>query len=119
MSICLKDIYTGRPDACDEIAEDGIKKFTESFILPPSFDLQSFLGHGWCYVTGYKGTGKSALLWYIKHKVETDQKAITGFIIFKNAYTEIKRRQMSQQAQKLSTDIIIPPFCSDNVPVRG
>lgn len=112
MSISFRDVYLGRPDASDEVAEDGYEKFVESFIMPPSFDVDTFLSRGLCYITGYKGTGKSALLWYLKGVVERKNAALTEFISFKKDYSEIVRSRMSAQAQRIATVIASPTYKS-------
>lgn len=113
MSISFRDVYLGRPDASDEVAEDGYEKFVESFIMPPSFDIDTFLSNGLCYITGYKGTGKSALLWYLKGIVQDRHSALTEFISFKKDYSEAQRHRMSAQAQRISTILPSPTYRTD------
>lgn len=57
--VTIKDIYTGKPDAKDEIKFDGIEGFVKSYILPESFNIDRFLTGDACFITGFKGTGKN------------------------------------------------------------
>lgn len=62
----INDIYTGRPDAKDEIKFDGIEGFVNSIVIPDTFNINNLLNKNHCFITGYKGTGKTALLFYLE-----------------------------------------------------
>lgn len=65
MDIQIKDIYAGKPDAKDEIDSEGLEPFLANYIMPENFNLESLVKGSYYFITGYKGTGKTALLYYI------------------------------------------------------
>lgn len=106
--LTLRDIYLGKPDAKDEIIVDGYDKFLNSFIIPNNFDANTMMKNTQCFITGYKGTGKTALLYYLDdyfHK-ENDT-TVTMFISFKQDYNEVKRAKMASQAKRIVSVINI------------
>ena len=81
----LKDIYTGLPDAKDEYAYESFDTIKKCFVSPPNFDIDEIITGKKCFIRGYKGTGKTALLYYIaNHLLETDEHSCISFILFKN-----------------------------------
>ena len=64
--IKIKDIYAGKPDAKDEIEVEGYEKFLDSYITPSCFDADNLINGTFCFISGYKGTGKTALLYYLQ-----------------------------------------------------
>lgn len=69
-NISIKDIYAGMPDAKDEIATNQGKKFFESFIIPPELPIDSLLDGRKFLVSGYKGVGKTSILYYLQNLIQ-------------------------------------------------
>ena len=65
----VKDIYSGKPDAKDEINFEGLSGFIKTFIVPQNINLESLLTGNHCFISGYKGTGKTALLFYLDNLI--------------------------------------------------
>lgn len=81
----LRDIYAGLPDAKDEYAYEDFETINKCFVSPPNFDIDEIINGKKCFIRGYKGTGKTALLYYISNKmIEENSKAQISFILFKN-----------------------------------
>lgn len=64
MNTKVKNLYSGKPDARDELSAPN-SPFFKSFIMPPNFELEDILEGDKCFIRGYKGSGKTALLLYI------------------------------------------------------
>jgi hypothetical protein len=92
--ITIKDIYAGKPDAKDEINFEGISEFMKSFIVPGNCDLKSLIEGNFCYISGFKGTGKTALLFYLDNVLrERDNSSCSSFVFFKEEFAEMKKEQ--------------------------
>ena len=99
MEAKIKDIYCGKPDAKDEIVNPN-NKFFESFILPPNFDVDELVKDDKFFIKGYKGSGKTALLLYINHKLhEQNNNTISTFMYFKE-YSNLEKASMNNVSQK-------------------
>ena len=61
-NIRIKDLYTGKPDAKDEVNFESPEKFIKTFVVADHFNLDSLTKGTNCFITGFKGTGKTALL---------------------------------------------------------
>jgi len=103
----IKNIYIGKPDAKDEINYDGYDNFLETYVVPPNVNLEDLIKRkDRFFIRGYKGTGKTALLFYLNNEILcADQQACTSFIFFKEDYTPIKRKQMGSVANSISYSI--------------
>lgn len=89
MAIQIKDIYAGKPDAKDEIDSEGLNPFLENYVMPSNFNLKSLVDGSYYFVTGYKGTGKTALLYYLDNYIKKiDPIACSSFIFFKGDYSD-------------------------------
>ena len=87
----IKNLYTGKPDAKDEIDFDSYEKFSSCFVMPPNFDCDQLLKDDKCFIRGYKGTGKTALLYFLENKIKNkDESAIVSFLYFKDFDTSDK-----------------------------
>lgn len=67
--LTIGDIYAGKPDANDEIKEQGYDEFVNSYIEPTGIDVEeiAITKYGSPYfVMGDKGTGKTALLHFLE-----------------------------------------------------
>ncbi len=103
-NIKIKDIYVGRPDAKDEIHFDGIEDFVNSYVIPESYDIEGLLNGNHCFITGYKGTGKTALLFYLEYLVKKKKPyACTSFIFFKDGFTETQKQELEGYSKRISS----------------
>lgn len=68
--IAIKDIYAGMPDAKDEIFTNQADRFFASFIIPPGLLIDNLMEGKKFLVTGYKGVGKTAILFYLQNYVQ-------------------------------------------------
>lgn len=93
MNTKVKNLYSGKPDARDELSVPN-SPFFKSFIMPPNFELEDILEGDKCFIRGYKGSGKTALLLYINDYIhQKDENAVSSFMYFKE-YTNIDRNHM-------------------------
>jgi hypothetical protein len=91
----LKDLNFGRLDARAEFLEDLRKQgtyFQDSFLVPPNLELDDLKSGAYRFVTGLKGTGKTALLRFASISAERDGQE-NSFLLFKEAFSESDRRQ--------------------------
>lgn len=92
----IKDIYSGKPDARDEATLDN-ECFLRSYVMPPNFDLNGLLYGDKCLITGYKGTGKTALLLFLSNEFKKiDEVTCTSFILFKSDFDNRKRDEWAK-----------------------
>lgn len=99
--IRICDIYTGKPDAKDEILYSG-DQFIDSFVLPPQFDPADICKRNRYFIVGDKGSGKTALLRYLDHYFrDQDQSACTSFILFKSNYNELERTKIERTGKRI------------------
>ena len=70
--LTLKDLFIGKLDAKNEtlVNNKDKERFLDGFMLPENVNVESFLSGKRCFIVGLKGTGKTALLKYIKLKAE-------------------------------------------------
>ena len=107
-TIKIKDLYTGKPDAKDEINFEGLDEFIKTFVIAEHFQVDSLLNGNNCFITGFKGTGKTALLFYLDNKLQEDDAiACTSFIFFKEDFTETKRKELQALSTRLLSSISV------------
>ncbi|WAJ22084.1 P-loop ATPase, Sll1717 family [Lacrimispora xylanolytica] len=112
----IKDIYAGKPDAKDEINTEGYDQFLRSFIVPRNFDINSLINDTFCFISGYKGIGKTALLYYLDEYIKNDDcSTCSSFVFFKGDYSDIKKQEMESISKRLVSFISI----SDDVVIDG
>ena len=80
----IKDIYAGMPDAKDEFYTGQEENFYASFIIPPELPVENLLNGRKFLVSGYKGVGKTSVLYYLQNIVF--QKICNWEIIFIYSY---------------------------------
>lgn len=98
MDIAIKDIYTGKLDARDEVQKTK-ENFYKSFIFPPNFELDELILGDRFFIKGYKGSGKTALLYYINNYIHgINANTISSFLYFKE-YTNMQKASMNNVAQ--------------------
>ncbi|MGG4386090.1 hypothetical protein ABEX08_29215 [Priestia megaterium] len=106
--ITVKDIYSGKPDAKDEINFEGLSGFIKTFIVPQNSDLESLLTGNHCFISGYKGTGKTALLFYLDNLIrERDSSACSSFVFFKEEFAELKKEEFDKFSKREISSITI------------
>lgn len=106
--IKIKDIYAGKPDAKDEINFEGVEEFLEAFVVPRNFDLDALCNGNKFFITGYKGVGKTALLFYLDRLLRNkDEATCTSFIFFKEEFTDLKKSQLDRFSKRLLSSIYI------------
>ena len=104
----VRDIYSGKPDAKDEINFEGLSGFIKTFIVPQNIDLESLITGNHCFISGYKGTGKTALLFYLDNLIrERDASACSSFIFFKEEYAELKKEEIDKFSKRGLSSISI------------
>lgn len=100
--IQVKDIYIGKPDAKDEALLSN-SEFLESYVIPPNYDYREIIENDKIIILGNKGTGKTALLFYLESECQKrDIASCTSFILFKSDYGSIQRIGLD----KISRNII-------------
>ena len=106
--IRIKDLYAGKPDAKDEISFDGLDDFVKTFVVADHFNIDSLLNGTNCFITGFKGTGKTALLFYLDAKLkETDPSAWSSFVFFKEDFADVKRDELQALAQRIVSSVTL------------
>lgn len=106
--VAIRDIYAGMPDAKDEINTDQAGKFFASFIMPPGLSVENLLNGKKFLVTGYKGVGKTSILFYLQNCAqEKDPSTCTSFLYFKSDFEEVKKSNIDTVAKKLTALIDI------------
>lgn len=89
--LMLKDIFFGQTDAKNEFRADSEEEketFMQGFLLPDVIDLDAFRLGKKFFITGLKGTGKTALMRYISIYLEREYQSNTHFFLFKEKMTE-------------------------------
>lgn len=97
----LMDLYLGNIDAKHELisnSADERMRFSDSFFMPENIILDNYINGTKYFVTGLKGTGKTALLRYMAIQVEETIKANTSFILFKSDIKEQERKDFAKAA---------------------
>lgn len=100
----LEDLYLGNIDAKHELlinSEDERNRFSDSFFMPENINLEDYFNGQKFFITGLKGTGKTALLRYFAIKAEREQRAHTLFILFKSEIREQDRREFDKVANTM------------------
>lgn len=106
--IKLKDIYAGKPDAKDEIDFEGLEEFIKTYVVAEHFNIESLIRGTNCFITGFKGTGKTALLFYLDNRFkEIDESTCSSFIFFKEEFTDTKRSELESIAKRILSSISV------------
>ncbi len=108
--IKIRNLYTGKPDAKDEINFEGLDEFIKTFVVADHFQIDSLLYGSNCFITGFKGTGKTSLLFYLDNKLkEIDPISCTSFILFKEEFTDAKRDELQAISNRFLSSISVEP----------
>ena len=101
--LTVSDIYTGKTDARNEVLYDTYDKFSKCFVMPPNFDIDRLINAEKCFIRGYKGTGKTALLYYIENEIKKVNKdSIVSFIYFKE-FDIANKNKFEDMAKKINS----------------
>lgn len=112
----IKDLYAGKPDAKDEVTTEGFAPFLESYIAPPNFDFDALLNGTHYFITGYKGTGKTALQFYLDDLLRKDDPSTcSSFVFFKEDYSENQRQELEELSKRQLSSVSI----TDDVVLDG
>lgn len=103
--LLLKDIFFGQTDAKNEFRADTMEEketFMQGFLLPDVIDLERFRDGKDFFITGLKGTGKTALMRYISLYLEKKYGSNTHFFLFKEKMTEDIKSKFTRGADWIS-----------------
>ncbi|MFP2768750.1 P-loop ATPase, Sll1717 family [Oceanisphaera sp. KMM 10153] len=98
----LKDIHLGTTDAKNELlngSPEEMRRFENSFVVPPALNVDNYFNKNKYYVVGLKGTGKTALLRYISIKLDQEENTLSAFVLFKSEVDEDLRKDFSKAAR--------------------
>jgi len=103
-SVRIRDLDIGKIDASNELIDnsgENIERFKMSFLMPQSIKIKLLLDGEKYFVSGMKGTGKTALLRYIDLTMQKEYKAITTFVLFKSDISEEDKINFAQSVRVL------------------
>lgn len=107
----IGEIYAGKPDASDEIREQGYTEFAKNYISPSGVNIDRLASTNYgtpYYVMGDKGTGKTALLHYLENYIKKiDASACSSFISFEKNFTQIQRQQFNSISRASTSSLTI------------
>ena len=98
----LSNIYIGSTDAKNEVlanSPDEVSRFMRLYVTPPALSIEKFAERQKYYISGLKGTGKTALLRYVALKLDESQNAVSRFILFKSDIDEDMRSDFAKAAR--------------------
>lgn len=103
----LKDIFIGKTDAKNEFIENSVieqDRFKESYLIPENINFDDFENGRRYYITGLKGTGKTALLRYLEISLNGKNETSSSFILFKSDFSEEDKAAFSKAASTFLTE---------------
>lgn len=98
----LSDIYLGTTDAKNELltnSPDERLRFKKLYVVPPALIVDKYISHSKYFITGLKGTGKTALLRYISIVLDEQKNTTSKFILFKSEVSEETKRDFSKASR--------------------
>lgn len=106
--IQIRDLYAGKPDAKDELYFDGPDSFIKTFVLAEHFNIDALISGSHCFITGFKGTGKTALLFYLDDKLRMEDAATcSSFIFFKEDFSDVRRNELQDFSRRVQSSITV------------
>jgi len=106
--IKIRDLYAGKPDAKDEINFEGWENFIKTFVVADHFNLDLLTKGNHCFITGFKGTGKTALLFYLDDKLKNeDESTCSSFILFKEDFADAKRAELQALSNRVLSSVSV------------
>lgn len=107
-TVTIKELYAGKPDAKDEINYDGLEGFINTFVIPSSFNIDDLIEGSKFFITGYKGTGKTALLFFLDNYLkQKDMVSCSSFIFFKEEFTDARKSELEIMSRRILNSISI------------
>lgn len=107
-TVTIKELYAGKPDAKDEINYDGLEGFINTFVVPSSFNIDDLIKGSKFFITGYKGTGKTALLFFLDNYLkQKDMVSCSSFIFFKEEFTDARKSELEVMSRRILNSISI------------
>lgn len=104
----IRDLYAGKPDAKDEINFDGWDNFIKTFVVADHFNLNLLTEGNHCFITGFKGTGKTALLFYLDNTLKSsDKSTCSSFIFFKEDFADARRTELQQLSHRVLSSVTV------------
>lgn len=97
----LRDLFVGKTDAKNELSNNtelDNERFLNSFLVPDNIAVADFLEGKRYFITGLKGTGKTALLRYLDLLISKRLNSKTAFILFKSDFTDEDKVAFSKAA---------------------
>lgn len=102
----IKEIYMGQLDAKDEINYGTEETFLQCFVAPPNYNVDELLKGPKFLINGFKGVGKTALLYYLESIcLKNDPQTCTSFILFKSDYNDLEKIKIDSVAKRLIKSI--------------
>ena len=99
MGLRLGQLRVGKVDGKHEYltpSDEREHMIFDAFLLPDSVDPERMNNRDVCFISGFRGTGKTSLLrWHAEQK--RTKGAITDFILFKTDLTEAQRLHISNE----------------------
>lgn len=116
----LSDLYVMKIDAKQELdninSSEDIETFKKSIIVPDNISIDYLLNGERYYLTGSKGTGKTALLIYTALKAEELFDAERAFMVFKEISQEQRDEyKMIAHVTEYDQNVIEPYYDYENV----
>lgn len=106
----IRDLYTGKPDAKDEINFDGYTEFIQTYVVSDTMNIDALLKGSNCFITGYKGTGKTALLFYLDNLVhQSEPYGCASFVFFKDEFSDSKKNELEGMSKRILSSVSIAP----------
>lgn len=119
-TMVIGDIYAGKPDANDEIRERGYQEFAKNYIEPAGVNIESLVSTKYgskIFIMGNKGTGKTALLYFLENYArEKDPSSCSSFISFENDFSQVQKAKFDAISQSISTSIKIDKSVASSSP---
>jgi len=99
----LKDVYVGDVDAKNELIENSTEeslRFIKSFTINEGISVDEYINGKMFFVTGLKGTGKTALLRYVSLMAKS-KKIGSKFVLFKSNIKESDRDTLRKNSDTI------------------
>ncbi|EAW1951339.1 hypothetical protein EGV77_25145, partial [Salmonella enterica subsp. enterica] len=98
----LSQIYLGTTDAKNELLTNSPEerlRFKKLYVVPPALIIDKYINHSKYFITGLKGTGKTALLRYISIVLDEQKNTTSKFILFKSEVSEDTKKDFSKASR--------------------
>ena len=106
--IKIRHLYAGKPDAKDEVDFEGLEEFVKTFVVAETFNIESLINGNNCFITGFKGTGKTALLFFLDNYIkEQDINSCSSFVFFKEEFSDTRREELESISRRILSSVSI------------